>query len=68
MLAACLGQVHLQPAARELARHKLDLVSVQEVRWGKGDTLRAEEYIFYGKAQENQLGKRFFAPENRISS
>jgi hypothetical protein len=35
---------------RELARYKLDLVGVQEVRWGKGDTVRAEKYtFFYGK-------------------
>ena len=69
MLGACIGQVHLQPAARELARYKLDLVGVQEVRWGKGDKVIAEDYIFYGKAHENhQLGKRFLAPQNRISS
>ena len=28
-------------AARELTRYKLDLVGVQEVRWDKGDTVRA---------------------------
>jgi len=28
-------------AARKLARYKLDLVSVQEVRWDKGGTVRA---------------------------
>ena len=27
-------------AARELARYKLDLVGVQEVRWDKGSTIR----------------------------
>jgi hypothetical protein len=69
MLGACIGQVHLQPAARELARYKLDLVGVQEIRWGKGDTVRTEDYIFYAKAHENhQLGKIFFAPQNKISS
>ena len=31
----------LTAAARELARYKLDLVGVQEVRWDKGGTLRA---------------------------
>jgi hypothetical protein len=36
----------LTTAARELARHKLDLVDVQEVRWDKGDILRAGDYIF----------------------
>lgn len=30
----------------ELARYKLDLVSVQKVRWGKGGTVRAENSIF----------------------
>jgi hypothetical protein len=69
MLGACKGQVHLQPAARKLARYKLDLVGVQEVSWGKRDTVRAVNYIFYGKAHENhQLGKKMFAPQNRISS
>jgi len=45
-------------AARELARYKLDLVSVQEVRWGRVGTVRAKDYnFFYGKGNENhQLG------------
>jgi exonuclease III len=33
----------LTAAARELARYKLDLVGVQEVRWNKGDTVRARD-------------------------
>jgi len=33
-------------AARELARYKLDLVGVHEVRWDKEGTAKAEEYIF----------------------
>jgi hypothetical protein len=37
-------------AARELARHKLDLVGVQEVSLDKLDTIRARDYVFvYGK-------------------
>jgi len=38
----------LTAAARELTRYvyKLDLVGVQEVRWDKGDTVRAEDYNF----------------------
>ena len=36
----------LTAAARELARYKLDLVDVQEVRWDKGGTVRAGDYIF----------------------
>jgi hypothetical protein len=36
--------------ARELARYKLDLVGVQEVRWDKGGPVRAGDYtFFYGK-------------------
>jgi exonuclease III len=31
-------------AIRELARYKLDLVSVQEVRWDKGGTVRVGDY------------------------
>jgi hypothetical protein len=37
----------LTAAARELARYKLDLVGVQEVRWDKEGTVRAEDYIFF---------------------
>jgi hypothetical protein len=33
-------------AAKELARRKLDLVGVQEVRWDKGGTVRAVDYNF----------------------
>jgi hypothetical protein len=49
-------------AARELARYELDLVGVQGVRWEKGSTDRAGDYIvFYGKGNENhQLRKEFF--------
>jgi hypothetical protein len=40
----------LTAAARELAGYKLDLVGGQEVRWGRGGTVRAEQYnIFYGR-------------------
>jgi hypothetical protein len=47
---------------RELARYKLDLVGIQEVRWDKGGTARAEDYIFfYRKENENhQLGTGCF--------
>jgi len=52
----------LKAAVRELARYKLDVVGVQEIRWEKGGTVRAGDYnIFYGKGNENhQLGRDFF--------
>jgi hypothetical protein len=37
----------LTAAARELARYKLDLVDVQEVRWEKGGTVRTGDYNFF---------------------
>ena len=36
----------LKAAARELARYKLDLVGVQEVRWEKEGTVKAGDYSF----------------------
>jgi len=43
----------LTAAARELARYKLDLVVVQEVRWDKGGTVRAGDYIFFMEKEMN---------------
>ena len=37
----------LMAAARELARYKLDLVGVQDVRWNKGGTVRTGGYNFF---------------------
>jgi hypothetical protein len=31
----------------ELARYKLSLVSVQDIRWDTGGTVRAGDYIFF---------------------
>jgi exonuclease III len=42
----------LKTVARELGKYKLDLVGVQEVRWEKGGTERAEDYSFlYGQGE-----------------
>ena len=59
----------LKASARELARYKLDVVGVQEVRWDKGGTLTAGDYdFFYGKGNENQLGTGFFVHRRIVSA
>jgi hypothetical protein len=52
----------VKTVARELGKYKLDLVGVQEVRWEKGGTERAEDYTFlYGQGNgDHQLGTGFF--------
>jgi hypothetical protein len=51
----------LKTVAREVEKYKLELMGVQEVRWEKGGTERAEDYTFlYGEGNEdNQLGTGF---------
>jgi hypothetical protein len=52
----------LMTVSRELARYKLDLLVVQEVRWEGGSTELAGKYTFFaGKVNENhELGTVFF--------
>jgi hypothetical protein len=52
----------LMTVSKELARYKLDLVVVQEVRWEGGGTEPAGEYtFFYGEGNENhELGTVYF--------
>jgi exonuclease III len=37
----------LKTVATESGKYKLDLLDVQEVRWEKGGTERAEDYTFF---------------------
>jgi exonuclease III len=59
----------LKTAARELGKYKLDLVGVQEVRWEKGGTERAEDYrFFYGQGNgDHQLRTGFFVHKRIVS-
>jgi len=60
----------LKAGAREVARYKLDLMGVQEVRWDKGGTVRAGDYnFFYGKGNENhKLGTGCFVHQRIVSA
>jgi exonuclease III len=55
---------------KKLGKYKLDLVGVQEVRWDKGGTEQAEDFIFfYGEGNENhQLGTGFLVHKRIISA
>jgi len=56
--------------ARELARYKLDLVGVQEVRWDKGGTVGAGDYNFLYRKRNKIVNweQEFCTPQNSISS
>jgi hypothetical protein len=61
----------LTAIARELARYKLVLVGVQEVRWDNGDTVREGDYIFFPRKRKRKSSIRnrnFCSPQNSISS
>jgi exonuclease III len=59
----------LKTVALELWKYKLDLVSVQEVRWDKGSAERAEDYtFFYGvRNEDHQLRTGSFVHKRIIS-
>jgi hypothetical protein len=48
-------------AARELVRYVLDVVGVDEVRWDKGGTVRAEDYDFFLRERKlkSSIANRF---------
>jgi len=41
--------------ARELARYKLDIVGVQEVRWDRWGRVRAGHYNFFSTEKETKI-------------
>ena len=60
----------LTAATRELARYKVYLLGVQEVRWDTVGKVRAGDYNFlYGKGNENlQFGTGFFVHHRIVSA
>jgi hypothetical protein len=59
----------LTTVARELARYKLDVMGVQQVRWDNGGTLRPGDYIFcYGERNKNRELRTGFFVHQRIAS
>jgi hypothetical protein len=60
----------LKTVSGELAKYKLHLVGVQEVRWDKGGTEPADNYtFFYGNRNaDHHLGTGFFIHKGVIST
>jgi hypothetical protein len=54
----------------KLAKYKIDLVGVQEIRWDEGGTARAGDYVFsYGKGKEShQFGTGFFVHKKIVQA
>jgi len=59
----------LTTVTRGLAKYKLGLVGVQEIRWDKVVTVRAGDYVFFcGQGNENQLGAGHFVHHKILSA
>jgi exonuclease III len=60
----------LKTVSGELAKYKLDLVGVQEVRWDKSGTEPAGDYtFFYGNGNaDHHFGTGFFIHKRIISA
>ena len=57
----------LTTVARELAKYKLDLVGVQEVRWDRRRHCKSRGYIFFWGEKKLFDGNRIFGtPQNRV--
>jgi hypothetical protein len=67
MLGASIGS--LKTVSGELAKYKLELVGVQEVRWDKGGTKPAGDYtFFYGNGNaDHHLGTAFSVHKRIVS-
>ena len=59
--------LHTVASGGFLFTYKLDLVGVQEVRWERGGTVKAGNYIFFYRKENHQLGTEFFVHHRVIS-